>query len=1212
MKRQGKLLILVFAILLAAMLLISTSGLEIFIFASSDEYESYAMSAKYLEAISVMKGYDDGELHLEEPIRRYQAALLFGRVVTGVVDDSLWGEGPSTVFTDVPQYGNVMDMIHSLGIIRGYDADTFGYNDGIRYQDMCAMWVRALGYETEKMVETYPMSYVLKVEDLGFSLENIKPADYLNRGQVAQMLYDALVTEISKTGDDKLDLIIEILLASQGEENINETKDTYLERNFDVSSQMHFQIVATEHYKMGGYSYTEKDYFAAVQLKQNDANTAWEIVGDPWTFPIEGDATNGVTEGDLVGKFLTLVFDHKEPTATLLEDEVCNIVHAEMASADIYQNIGELSYVHFTDNDKYDTLILGQETVKFDGKLDPEVRVYNGNQASVFDTVELSDTDNAKALADMMNADTYFHVESYDFDGDGEYDWIVYVPYTFGQFVTRTYRNQTYTMVGQYSSTPKYDVSNTTEKTDNNKTHFVERFLGTNEEAGSTNSYTPSNTNLSISEYASRYSKEATVTGKEIQSGEFMLYNYNILTGELYVAENLGAFQIGAMTGYRTSAETYVIDGVVRSVGLPGAMTGETGLLTQEIGFEVSKDLAERVVVNFKKGNSNIKYLEYDGKVIYFEAYGASDIVVGSDYVIVDIEETYNLHEKEVGTEEAWDIPFDSVAAIVKVLDPLTGELNDIKVEKLIVNEGTDGSSADVTYNFNDVDLKYIFGTWVEKNGYNLFKDNGAIYATEDEDKDGLLELYAYGSAEFKIVGAPIKQANGTNADIAFYYNVSNVFVQDNDAGILVDRIVTTKDTISVVIGQDGYIVVKGQIGNDTESTPNGLWLSTAALVLEANESQLIVFDPVGYTKIQGSRDDEKTSMFNDNALSIWNTGRMSSASGISYYMMLHNSSYNGSEILLDAQGSIIKNEDGKNLYSHSYDDLYNLVTGATESLNIITTDGNPPAVEVINSVNGVIRVDADNYEATITTFGEVFVENGDYQYGGFSWLAAKDKISFATQAKDKDGNGVLSADEKAKSASFNADSNFIYKTLNSLNVTFIDLDAGAAVDPDEHCFKDAYVFYREGDWEKRSFTSVELIDREPGVDYAEGALPIKRHEFEGNKFSSVISNGKITNLTQGKLGLIGNSYFFRWNGWSDYLIPPVDADGETVWSYAGSLRVKVTYYAYIDYDEDALAVDAVVVRVGEIVGEISDADAIPTLGPVPDSDDMSNNMTEQ
>ncbi len=1226
MKRQGKLFTLVLAVLLALTMVLAASGLEIFIIASSDQYQKYATSAKYLEAIDVLKGYEDGELHLEEPILRYQAALFFGRVVTGVTDESEWGEGPSTTFTDVPQYGNVIDMIAGLDIIRGYGNGKFGYNDGIRYQDMCAMWVRALGYESDDMAAAYPMSYVLKIEELGMDLEGVMPADYLNRGQVAKMLYDALTTRIAVTNDEKLDILIQILLEKQGEATVNEAEDTYLERNFDVSSQMYFLIVATENYKFGGNygfsgGYADKGYFHAVPMHYFDGDDPfWSPMDEIWTFPIEGEATAEVTEGDLIGKYLSIVFDDKEPTADKLADEDMAIIHAEMAVADVYENLGELSYVRFPNiernSDPLDVLQLGPKTVKFDGKLDPIVYTYTEDAADAFAQ------SNPSMLATWMEANSYFAIEATDFDEDGEYDALVYVPYNFGKYQARTYGGKTYHMVGQYQDSALYDISNTAEKTDDNKTHFVERFLVSNAmAAASSTNYKPGDTSLIVSESASEHSLKATLTGKEIQSGNFMLYNYNAITGKLYVAENLGSFQIGTMTGVRSGAETLVIDGSAMTIGIPGSMKKvdedinsgtfmqivdlNNGILDQETGFEEIVDLAKDIISNFEKGNANVKYLEYDAKLIYMEAYGSSDVVVGSDYIIVDIDETLEVHEDSLAkNEEAWDIGFDGDAAVVQTLDPVTGKFAEVKVESVTYRDGAN----DVTKDFRYIQDKYILGTWTPMSAYNLFKANGVLYAVEDEDEDGLYEIYAYGTQNYKVLGAPIKSERNPSTNaleavlVSFSYNKSNEFIEENSVGILTDRVTSTKNSVSTIIGQDGYIVVEGELGTDTAMKPNKLYLSAAAVVLAANDSQLTIFDPAGYTAVQGTMEDAVANVYADNTLSIWHTGKNGGAEGVNFYIMLQNSMYNGSSAVEDETGAIVENEDGNKLYKHEYRNLYNLQTGASETVNIITTSLDAPAEEVINSIEGVIRYDADNYEATLTTFGEAFVENGDYRYGGFAWLAAKDRISFTTQAKDEDGNGVISSEEKAQSCYYNSDSDLIYDALDSLKVTFIDLDAGADVDSSEYSFQDAYVFYQENDSNRANYAEVTLIDRDPDTDYAQGTFPVKRPYVNKSDVTDVIANGAVSNLSAGKVGLIASNGFFRWNGWSDYLIPAVDADGETIWSYAGSLRVKVTYYAYIDYDEEAKSVDAIVVRVGEIVGKVAATDTIPELPEVPEN----------
>ncbi len=1190
MKKHGKLLSLILAVVLSALMLVSASGLEIFIIASSDEYESYTTSARYLEAIDVMKGYDDGELHLEEPILRYQAALFFTRVITGVVDESAWGTGASEVFNDVPEYGPVVDMIAEMDIIRGYPNGSFGYNDRIRYQDMCALMCRVLGYETEDMVKAYPLSYVFKVEELGFALNNVKPADYLNRGQTAQMVYDALVTEIAETTDAKDDAIAKIVEILVGADVVDETKDTYLERNFDVSSTMYFEIMATENYAAYENSFAEEGFITAKELVA-DEDGVFEY-GDTWNIPVDATVTGDITEAELIGKCLVLIFDDKEPTEEKLVDEECAIVHADVVKGTKYENLGELSYVTFDED--VEKLTLGSKTVKVED-LDKYAVIWQYGTADNDAIIDLSVED----LADAIEANTYFALETYDYNKDGNIDTVVYKPYTFGQYAQRTYSGKTYTMIGQYRDSAVYDVTDTTEKTDDNKTYFVEYFLGkdavmANTASKSYSNYRPGDTSIKVGESLGALSESATVTGETVATGDFMIYYYNPLINKVEVVENLGTYQLGALTGLKTAAKTYTMDGTVMSVGMPGAVAGNTGLLTGDGAFAETVAMAKIIVANYERGNNNAKYLEYDGKIVYLESYGGSEIVVGSEFAVIDVDEAYELYlDKD---EDAKDIPLEENAALVQRLDTATGKFSEIKVETVCYIDG-EGNPAE--FNFKNIAEKQRMGIVDDMEVLNFFKANGVMYAIEDDDEDGYYELYAYGREEFNVLGAKLKET--TAPQVYFTYDKSNEFVAENACGILTERVTTNANTVSVIIGQDGYFMYKGALGTNSTAAPNELYLSDAALVLEATDDQIAIFDPVGYVSA-----DTDGNVYNNVDTSIWNVGETDSNDGVKYFMFLNNTKYGGSYIMEDADGAPVTNEDGDILYSHEYQNLYNLVTGSGETITLITTELDAPATEVINSVQGVIRYDEANNDAQLTTFGEVYVTNGEYRYGGFAWLAAKDRISFATQAKDEDGNGIISSKEQGKVLYYNEESDKVYRTLAGLNVTFIDLDEGASVDPDEYCFADAYVFYNETDGNRKYYASVELDDRFQGVDYPEGTFPMKRHMISAKDVSGNIANGKITALTAGKEGLVASQSFYRWNGWCDYLIPAVDEDGDTIWAYEGSLRVRVTYYAYIDYDEDAGTVDTVVVRVGTIAGVVGADETIPAVKDVPTNPDYN------
>lgn len=1186
MKKHTKIVAIALSVVMMLAMLLSASGLEIFIIASSDAYKDYTTSAKYLETISVLKGYDDGQMHLEEPILRYQAALFFARIVTGITDESAYGSGKSEIYTDVPEYGPVMDLISNMSIIRGYGDGRFGYDAKIMYQDMCAMLVRVLGYETDEMIKGYPVSYMLKVKDLGLNLENVKGTDYLNRGQTAQMVYDALTTEIADFPADENEALVALIKSLRGDDTQDSTKDTYLERNFDVSSRMEFVLVATEKYKLNipELKCADKDEITmSYTYKVNKQD-----VTEYWTFPVEGGPTAGVSEADLVGKHFTLVFNDKTPNQAKLDKGDIKVIFAEMTEPDVYENLGELNTVKYDEDDK--TLSLAKKTVRFeDAKTAaPTILAYTTDANKVFKEVDYKDLFGETGL---LETNTYFRIEAYDYDDDGVYDELIYIPYTFGQYAVRSYKDGAngnkatdFTMIGSYVTTPVYDVTNSTARTAETRTNFVERFAGTNTVAGgSTSNYTPGKTSLTVSKANGELAKAVTLSGVEIKSGEFMIYNYNKLTNELYVAANLGTMQTGTLSGLKKQAQQVIMDGDAIAVGISGSLNMSTGILSGTDAYKTIEDSTLRgILANYTKGESNARFLEYDGKIAYIEAYSDTDNLISADYVVVDIEKTLKDHDKELKSgDELWDIGFDGNNAVLKVYNPDTAATEAVKVESLTVREG----SKDKTYDFKNAEERYKLGAWAKNKAYDLFKANGALYLSEDDDNNGFLELYAVGTDKFEgndiddngnrnvgIIGAPVIQG-GNSADVTFSFGKTNKFIDKNYVGISTDRFTTGDGTVVLVAASDGYTAVKGMIGKKTTEV-NSLWLSDNAEVLRSDNKVLVIYDAASTL----------SEIYGGDTESIWYSGETADSNdGIGYYLFGAATKYVESRAKLDEDGNFVKNDDGKRLYEHEYKNLINLRTNRNESVTIVSTDADPITTEVINSATAVIRVDAENDEVSLTSFGEVYVENGDYAYGGFTWLASKDRVKFVTMPKNGKPGQTLKIDSTTDAR---------YDSLNELNVTFIDLDAGASVDYKEYSFADAYVFHQDNDSNRQNYQTVDLED----VTCPEGTFAIRRNYVNGADATDNIINGGITTMVGGKNGLICSQSWFAWNGWSDYLIPAVDEDYDTVWSYEGSLRVRVTYYAYIDYDADEKTVNAVVVRVGQIAGTVAKGEDLPLV----------------
>ncbi|MBR5538696.1 MAG: hypothetical protein IKU61_02230 [Clostridia bacterium] len=1227
MKNTRKILTLVLAVAMSAVMLIAASGLEIFIIASSDEYESYATSAKYLEVLEIMKGYEDGDLHLEEPILRYQAALLFSRVITGVVDDAAWGEGPSKTYTDVPEYGNVMDLISSIGVIRGYGNKTFGYNDGIRYQDMCAMFIRALGYETENMA--YPMGYVLKVEELGFGLSNVLPADYLNRGQVAQMLYDALVTEIADEYDEKLDVFMDIFGVEE-EETEETTADTYIERNFNVSERKQFMIVATENYVLNGVVAglldvagieREAGYFYATDVSEDSE-------GDVWTFKIEGEAVNGVKEADLIGKFMNIVFDDRTPTAEKLASEDIAVVHADMVKSEVYENVGELSYVKFSKDEK--ALYLGSKRVEIED-LAPAMGILTpaNDDEEVYDLMALEDYEEGRETVDgllsTIKKQTYFSLELVDFDKDGEYDIIFYTPYEFGQYARRRYSGFYYTMVGEYSDTPVYNISATTEKTDANKTHFIEKFLVTGEMATKMRAYCPEDIRLAVGDEG-KYSLDVTLTGEPVKNGDFVIYTFNRHTKEFNVVENLGTFQTGTLTGLNTRKQTLTIDGSAMSLGLAGGMVNANGLLIGDEAFPAVEDLAKDLIEDAVKGEINVRFLEYDAKLVYLEKYTGPAAVTTKDYVIVDVDASIEAAEKAAeGTdEEAYELIFGEDFVTVKALDTATGELYDVNVETIVTH-----NVAAEPLKFTSIAERHFFGTWTDWQAATAIRANGSLYYAEDEDENGKLELYAYGSEEFAIPGAGmIAPENADQPTLYFNYGKSNFFIdKENEAGISVDRVSTDAKSVTTIIGADGYLVRKGNLETNAPVRPNELYFSAAALVLEAGGSELVIFDPVKTVKeYDAQHPSYATNVYDNNQRSIWAQGENVSYEGYSYYLLLEDSVYVDTGAYLDAEGNAVTTKAGDPLYVHTYTGLYNVVTGETEDVAAVSTESTPVLTDVEhldNFVNIVLRVDAEEYDVQAVTLEEVYVANDIYRNAGFSVLRQKDWITVNLAEKDIDGNGS-SRDEGEESISINhnTDGDKIYSTLDGFTYTFIDYDFGASVDPEEFNLDDSFVFYNATDANLQSYSTVHLEDREQGVHYSASTVPTRRLYYQGTSYEGEVGNGVITTgLKNAVVGKVHAIPFFSHNNWSDYYIPAVDDEGDTIWKYEGSLKVMVRYHSFGYYDEEANTLDMIVVRVGIPYGVISDVDAredfmdasdmVPAVAPS-DPDNQDNQTQGQ
>ena len=201
--KMKKILALVLALLMsvscASMALAADDAIAPEAAATSSAADTYAEAIGMLDAYGIMKGVDPNKFDADadSDIQRYQMALFVGRISTGWTDDAQWTDGNvnNSGFDDLDgtpaqSFYGAISYASQKGIIEGYGDKKFGPTDGITYRDALTMVCRTLGYGGLK----YPWGYIEKAEGIGLTkgITGVAYTDILNRGEVAQIIYNAL------------------------------------------------------------------------------------------------------------------------------------------------------------------------------------------------------------------------------------------------------------------------------------------------------------------------------------------------------------------------------------------------------------------------------------------------------------------------------------------------------------------------------------------------------------------------------------------------------------------------------------------------------------------------------------------------------------------------------------------------------------------------------------------------------------------------------------------------------------------------------------------------------------------------------------------------------------------------------------------------------------------------------------------------------------
>lgn len=804
----------IFALVMVVMMLFAFAAVN----ASAAEGD-YSDAAQRLASINIMKGDTSGNLMLENGVTRYQAALFFVQAMTGETEVAKWNaDKQSTVFSDVPEYATAIDYAYGIGLILGRGNGVYGYNDSITYQDMLVMAVRALGYETSTMV--YPYGYTETAKTLGLTeniASDVKSTDALTRGETAQIIWNMLNIKIA-VNDPITGKII--YPDDQGAAEL-------------LFSQYGIVIDRTTMLEEAGFS---QGVIEGVITEYNEAKLSSEIT----TVTLEGGleiaaADLGITERTPLESFLglpvTLYIDCEEEEFEKLydvveEDSEASVIFADFLTFTNVVNVGEGGNIKVTKADDGEYRITLGGTTYRETKYEFDVRTLgeDGWEEADFDI-----------LADAFMYETktgYTGTNSY-----GEIDYAVvseevggktvntvimlYKPYEFGQYFTRTIRYQPTVSDESFITIGKYDadaVNDGYENLDDNKTYFVETLLGTDVVIDVNTSY--------VSKRDGEAAKEATLSGEAVRNSHFIFYYYNELDNILEVGYNFGTLNDGMLTSYSSTKETVKISSTTYEYGFAGAFDND---LPEFASFDFSADFLSNV-----DENVNVQYVASDGKVVFIQVpLNESTKYVKHNYVIATTDaeimaDLLDMDEDKYAKELVDGIYVsDKGNMTIAVLNTTTGEWELAEVAQY--EYGTKDTGWHRATELYNAGYDYEEGEWPTTvdiaqgiEYYDIFGDSFNGYDEYKLAKDQLLKggMFAVRANNNGVYNLCVMFPTGKTGMINSGLNTDGLFFSDTAPktnrieasraeSVDPSRVTLNDNTIIVVIDNDGNVGVR-------------------------------------------------------------------------------------------------------------------------------------------------------------------------------------------------------------------------------------------------------------------------------------------------------------------------------------------------------------------------------------------------------------------
>jgi hypothetical protein len=187
-------------------LLVLTFVMSMFNVGFAAEEEKLPTEVVRAQALGILKGDDQGNLNLDQPITRAEALALIVRI-SGLEKSAELMAG-QTQFADVNAAPNLqwatgyINLGVGQGIVNGYPDGTFKGTNQVTYAEMAKMLLYAMNYGVTVEGGVWPAAVMGKADDLGiFDKVNALPNIPALRGDVVKMIDNSLtVNHLEQTG----------------------------------------------------------------------------------------------------------------------------------------------------------------------------------------------------------------------------------------------------------------------------------------------------------------------------------------------------------------------------------------------------------------------------------------------------------------------------------------------------------------------------------------------------------------------------------------------------------------------------------------------------------------------------------------------------------------------------------------------------------------------------------------------------------------------------------------------------------------------------------------------------------------------------------------------------------------------------------------------------------------------------------------------------